>query len=195
VLIAFGILQKRWQRALLVLAPRKPDHFDAAATVLKEAQRKYLRRSAISFNGAQTPSLGDATSVVLLDSVGELAPLYGLADAVFVGGSLVPAGGHNILEPACFGKPPIFGPSMENFREMAGKFSEARAGRQVRSAEDLGAAWVELIEDTGKREQMGRAALELVALNRGATDRAVGTIAALLKAAEGQYATSPRVKV
>jgi 3-deoxy-D-manno-octulosonic-acid transferase len=180
VLIAFGILQGEQRRALLVLAPRKPERFDVAANLIAESKREYLRRSALSLNGAHPTAIGDATSVVLLDSVGELASLYGLADAVFVGGSLVPDGGHNILEPACFGKPPIFGPSMENFREIAARFLQADAGVQVRSPEDLGVAWIELVNDPDRREKMGVAAQDLVERNRGATDRAVRAIAEVL---------------
>lgn len=185
VLIAFGILQGQWPRALLVLAPRKPDRFEIAAGLIEESHRRFLRRSELSFNGMQSKGIEDAVSVLLLDSVGELAALYALADAVFVGGSLVPDGGHNILEPACFGKPPLFGPSMENFREIATRFLAAGAGLQVRSPEDLGVAWIELIQDEKRRKQMGHAALELVDRNRGATDRSVETLARILGGARG----------
>jgi 3-deoxy-D-manno-octulosonic-acid transferase len=180
VLIAFGILQGQWRQALLVLAPRKPDRFEPAAEFIEESHRNFLRRSQLSLNGQQSEMIEDTVSVLLLDSVGELAALYRLADAVFVGGSLVPDGGHNILEPACFGKPPLFGPSMENFREIAERFLTAGAGVQVQSPEDLGVAWIELIQDAKRREQMGRTALELVERNRGATDRSVEIIARVL---------------
>jgi 3-deoxy-D-manno-octulosonic-acid transferase len=180
VLIAFGILQGEQRRALLVLAPRKPERFDVAANLVAESKREYLRRSALSLNGTRPTAITDATSVVLLDSVGELAALYGLADAVFVGGSLVQDGGHNILEPACFGRPPLFGPSMENFREIAARFLQAGAGVQVRSPEDLGVAWIELVNDSGRREKMGLAARDLVERNRGTTERAVRAITEVL---------------
>ena len=106
--------------------------------------------------------------------------LYSLADAVFVGGSLVPSGGHNILEPAWFARPPVFGPSMDNFREMAAKFLSARAGIQVTSGEQLGKVWVQLIEDAALRERMGKAARELSERNRGATARSLARIDAVL---------------
>jgi len=118
--------------------------------------------------------------VVVLDSIGELAALYLLADAVFVGGSLVPAGGHNILEPAWFAKPPVFGPSMENFRDMATQFLASQAGVQVSTGDQLGKAWVHLIENGSLRERMGRAALQLSARNRGATERSLDRIGAVL---------------
>jgi 3-deoxy-D-manno-octulosonic-acid transferase len=176
VLIAFGTVQGQWPRALLVLAPRKPERFDIAARLAEESSRKVVRRSEVR-SGA---TLDESASVFLLDSVGELAGLYRLADAVFVGGSLVPAGGHNILEPACFGKPPLFGPSMENFREMAANFVQAGAGIQVCTPEQLGDAWIELIQNAARREEMGRKARELVERSRGATQRTAEQIVALL---------------
>jgi len=186
VLIAFGILQGQWPRAFLVLAPRKPDRFDVAARLTDESCRKLLRRSqlpsAVLQDASRDGLLDDSTSVFLLDSVGELAGVYRLADAVFVGGSLVPAGGHNILEPAAYGKPPLFGPWMENFHEVAAKFLEDGAAIQVGSPEDLGVAWIELVQDDARRQRMGAAARRLVEQNRGATACALESIAALLAA-------------
>ena len=88
--------------------------------------------------GRAIAPLAEPGNVLLLDSLGELASIYRLADAVFVGGSLVPSGGHNILEPAAFSKVPVYGPSMDNFREMAANFLEAGAAIQVKNSEDLG---------------------------------------------------------
>ena len=89
-------------------------------------------------SGDNGKSLTANTTVLLLDSIGELASLYRLADGVFVGGSLVPSGGHNILEPAAFGKVPVFGPSMENFAAIASRFVEAGAAIEVTQLEDVG---------------------------------------------------------
>lgn len=188
VLIAFGIPQGQWRRALLVLAPRKPERFEAAARLAEESQRKILRRSDIVLDSASPTAMAEDVSVLLLDSVGELAGLYRLADAVFVGGSLVPAGGHNILEPAAFGKPPLFGASMENFSETAAKFLESGAAMQVDSPEALGVAWIELIQDRERRERMGAAARALVENNRGATERSLEAIARILESPRRQEA-------
>ena len=106
--------------------------------------------------------------------------MYSLADAVLEGGSLVKSGGHNILEPAWFGRPPIFGGSMENFREMADLFLSSRAGIQVSSGPMLGKVWVQLIDDTKEREKMSAAALAITERNRGATARSLERIAAVL---------------
>jgi 3-deoxy-D-manno-octulosonic-acid transferase len=181
VLIAFGVLQGQMKNAFLVMAPRKPDRFDAAAQHIEESQRRYIRRSAIQDlkNGHEDFSVG--TDVLLLDSIGELAGLYRLADGVFIGGSMVQAGGHNILEPAGFGKPPLFGESMENFAEIAREFISRGAGRQVENPEDLGVAWIELVENPEKNRKMGEAARQLIEQNRGATARCIAQIAAVLK--------------
>ncbi len=181
VLAAFDIVQRKWRRALLILAPRKPERFDAAAEAARRDGWNVVSRRQVRLD---TPLPEDA-DVFLLDTFGELAGVYRLAEAVFVGGSLVAAGGHNILEPAWFSKPPIFGPSMENFREMADLFLEEMAGQQVYSAEQLGNVWVDLIGHDDRRERMGRAARELVERNRGATARSVERIAKLVGSCGG----------
>jgi 3-deoxy-D-manno-octulosonic-acid transferase len=176
VLAAYDIVQRRWRRALLILAPRKPDRFEAAATIVEEGGWHLVRRSGIDLGRP----LDERVDVILLDSIGELAGLYSLADVTFVGGSLVPAGGHNILEPAWFARPPVFGGSMENFQEMADQFLRTRAAVQVVSGPQLGKVWTQLIEDVSLRESMGRAAYQLWERNRGATERSLDQIEAVL---------------
>jgi 3-deoxy-D-manno-octulosonic-acid transferase len=189
-LIAFGTLQGEHPKALLVLAPRKPECFESAAQFIDESHRKFIRRSQLpipepSADGARHGefSIPDDVTVILLDSIGELASLYRVADGAFVGGSLVPSGGHNILEPATFGKIPVFGPSMENFAEIAERFTAAGAAVQVESPEDAGVAWIEFLRDPQRAARMGEAARNLVESSRGATDRAIAEIARLLNAA------------
>lgn len=179
VLAAYDIVQRRWRRALLILAPRKPDRFDAAAALAAAAGWNVVRRSRLELGS----KLDESADVLVLDSIGELAPLYGLADATFVGGSLVPGGGHNILEPAWFGRPPVFGRSMENFQEMAAQFLSAHAGVQVNSGEHLGRVWVQLIENEALRQKTGEAARALAERNRGATTRVMERIADALERA------------
>ena len=178
LLIAFGVVQGEWPRALLVLAPRKPERFEAAAEYIEESHRKFTRRSAMTVGG--TLGVTDDVSVILLDTIGELAGLYRIADAVFIGGSLVPAGGHNLLEPAAFGKVPIFGPSTENFQEIAVRFLKAGAALRVHSPEELGVEWIHLLRDDGRRERMGSAARALVDRSRGATARTLEHVSAAL---------------
>jgi 3-deoxy-D-manno-octulosonic-acid transferase len=181
-LIAFGVVQGDFPKALLVLAPRKPERFAAAAEFIDESHRKYVRRSELAIagpgfagNGHGSVIPNDAT-VLLLDSIGELASLYGLADGAFVGGSLVESGGHNILEPAAFGKVPVFGPSMENFAAIAARFVEADAAIQVQSPEDAGVEWIHMLNDPAKMKRMGDAAKQLVEGSRGALDRALAEV-------------------
>ena len=185
-LIAFGTLQGEHPKALLVLAPRKPECFDEAAEYIDESHRKFIRRSRLPIPGPTQPravqpsdgfTIPDDVTVLLLDSIGELASLYGLADGAFVGGSLVSSGGHNILEPAAFGKIPVFGPSMENFAEIAARFVAAGAALQVESPEDAGVAWIELLRDPERMKKMGETARRLVEDSRGATVRAMAELA------------------
>jgi 3-deoxy-D-manno-octulosonic-acid transferase len=187
-LIAFGTLQGEYPKALLVLAPRKPECFASAAEFVDESHRKFIRRSQLpvpgpSQNGAPYGEfhIPDDVTVLLLDSIGELASLYRVADGAFVGGSLVPSGGHNILEPAAFGKIPVFGPSMENFAEIARRFTAAGAAVQVESPEDAGVAWIEFIRDPERAARMGETARNLVEGSRGATGRAIAEIALRLE--------------
>lgn len=183
VLAAYDIVQRRWRRALLVLAPRKTERFEAAAEIVEESGWHLVRRSGIEI-GARDASLDENADVLLVDTIGELAGLYSLGDAVFVGGSLVPSGGHNILEPAWFSRPPVFGKSMENFRDMADQFLSARAAVQVDTGPQLGKVWVQMIEDSPLRDRMGKAAHAISERNRGATERCIERIVALLEAKE-----------
>jgi 3-deoxy-D-manno-octulosonic-acid transferase len=181
VVAAYDMVQRQWRRTLLILAPRKPDRFDTAANVAAEGGWKVVRRSRID----ATMPFDENADVLLLDSIGELAALYSLADATFVGGSLVPSGGHNILEPAWFGHPPVFGTSMENFQDMADQFLDGHAAVQVASAESLGKVWTQLIQDEPLRERMGLAARQIAERNRGAAKRTLDRVAPLVPHASG----------
>jgi 3-deoxy-D-manno-octulosonic-acid transferase len=186
VLEALALVAEKWPETLLVLAPRKPERFAEAATLIEQAGWPVLRRSALSLTdkagaGVLRREPGRRGSVLLLDSLGELASLYRLGDAVFVGGSLAPSGGHNPLEPAAFGVAPVFGPWMENFREIAREFLGAGAAVQVASGAELGAAWISLLENDRRRAEMGRQARALVERHRGATAATLQQLAAFLK--------------
>ncbi len=185
VLQAFAEVRRHFGKALLVLAPRKPERFDAAAKIAEEAGDRVARRSGIAHGEKDDKVIAEATSVLLLDSVGELASIYALADVAFVGGSLVASGGHNILEPAAYGKPPIFGPSMENFSEMAESFREAGAGIQVNDGPSLAAAWIDLLQDAEKSSRMGAAARDQVERNRGATGRVMDRVEEIIESLRG----------
>jgi 3-deoxy-D-manno-octulosonic-acid transferase len=118
--------------------------------------------------------------VVVLDTLGELAQVYPLASVVFVGGSLVPAGGHNILEPAVAGKAVVVGPHMENFREIADQFRAEDAVVQIGSAEELAGAVIALLTDDVRRLALGARARLVVDRNRGAVRITVDALAGLV---------------
>ena len=153
------------RRALLVLAPRHPERWDDVARLIEARGETLSRRSA--------ETLDPSTSVVLLDTLGELAAIYRLAAASFVGGTLVPTGGHNPLEPARYGVPTAVGPSMENFRAMAEEFDRARAWRRVADGEELGRVWRHWLDRPDEAEVVGAAAAGLVAANQGALGHTV----------------------
>jgi len=118
--------------------------------------------------------------VVVLDSIGELASIYQIATIAFVGGSLVPVGGHNILEPAVHGRPVVFGPYMSNFAEIAEMFLASGAAVQVASESDLESMLIALTTDPVRRAALGAAARALVDANRGATARTLDVVTRLL---------------
>ena len=127
----------------------------------------------------------------MLDTIGELAGLFQVATVVFVGGSLVNAGGHNILEPAVFGKPILFGPHMQNFAEIAAAFLENDAAIQVQSDGEFEARLVDLLDDPVRRASLGAAARALVEANRGARERTLRALATLLPSEPARGAVVP----
>lgn len=175
VLAAFSALGGG-ARALLVLAPRHPERFPAVAALLESAGLSFRRRSDLAPESARdtAPGGGPAThrpAVLLLDSLGELAGLYRIARAAFVGGTLVPTGGHNPLEPARFAVPVAVGPSMDNFREMAEHFDRAGAWRRVHDAGELSAAWSTWLADPHAAAAIGERGGALLDAQRGALAR------------------------
>jgi 3-deoxy-D-manno-octulosonic-acid transferase len=176
VLEAFQRIRATMTNALLIIAPRKPERFADAERLARRAGWNVARRSELRVDSEPRHD------VVILDTIGELAQLYQIATAVFVGGSLVDAGGHNILEPAVFGKPIVFGPHMQNFADIARTFVDNGASIQLRSRRDLGTALLELLSDPVRRASLGAAARALVEANRGARGRSLAVIAQLFPA-------------
>jgi 3-deoxy-D-manno-octulosonic-acid transferase len=174
VLEAFQRIRGSMPNALLVIAPRKPERFDEAERLARAAGYIVARRSELRVDAEPRQH------VVILDTIGELAQLFQIATVVFVGGSLVDAGGHNILEPAVFGKPIVFGPHMSNFAEIARTFVDNDAALQIRSEAELEPVLVELLGDPVKRARLGAAARALVEANRGARGKTLAVLAELL---------------
>ena len=174
VIRAFNRVRTAGGNALLVIAARHPERFDEVERLCRQEGLATVRRSALAIDAEPR------ADAVVLDTIGELAQLYQIATAVFVGGSLVAAGGHNILEPALFGKPIIFGPHMENFAEIAEEFLANGAAVQVRHERELEEAVIGLMGDPVRRARLGAAARALVEANRGAKDRTLASVTALL---------------
>jgi 3-deoxy-D-manno-octulosonic-acid transferase len=173
VLRAFTAVLEKRRGAVLLLAPRRPERFDAVAEQVAASGLKLWRRSQLAGNESLS------SGVLLLDSIGELAAVYSLASVAFVGGSLVPRGGHNILEPAQFGVATLVGPHTENFRDIIDIFARAGAVRVV-SSEAFATEVMRLLDAAGARQELGRRAAEIVRQQRGATERTVAALATLL---------------
>jgi 3-deoxy-D-manno-octulosonic-acid transferase len=168
VLEAWDLIRVRYPQALLILAPRHPARFDSVSEDLARQQRAFVRRTTA--RPQELASQLSGAAILLLDTVGELAGIFELADMVFMGGSLVPTGGHNLLEPAYWSKVIAFGPHMENFRDIARLFLEANAALQVRSPQELAQASA-LLENVLERERLGARARWVLEQHSGATAR------------------------
>lgn len=185
VLVAFRRVKHMAPDALLILAPRKPERFGDAESLARREGFTVARRSDLRIDAEPRED------VVVLDSIGELARLFQVGTVVFVGGSLVDAGGHNILEPAVFGKPILFGPHMQNFAEIARTFLAQQAAVQVASARDLDETLVALVSDPVRQARLGAAARALVEANRGAKDKTLAVVAELLPPASSTGVIRP----
>ena len=165
VLDAFIEVRKRHSNLKLIIAPRHAERFDAVDEMLKSRPLLSMRRKRLA------DSANLSVDVLLLDTIGELAALFQYASVVFMGGSLVAKGGHNILEPARHRKPIVFGPHMENFRDMARLFLEKKAAIQIYSAEQLSPAIEQLLDNPERCSELGAKAYAIVLENTGATER------------------------
>jgi 3-deoxy-D-manno-octulosonic-acid transferase len=182
VLEAHALLQAHRPDTLLLLAPRHKDRFAAVADLLARRGVKFARRSAMA-RGLAEAGLADDTQVLLVDTIGELAALYASADVAFVGGSLVPIGGHNLLEPAALGLPVLTGPSHFNSKEIAELLLRRGAALQVANPKELAAALQRLFDQPAERRRIGDIGKDIVESNRGSVDRLLTLIEPSLPAA------------
>ena len=171
VLGAFARLRSRFPHLRLILVPRHPDRFEEVARLVGASGLPFARRSRI------TDPLSQMPSVVLLDTVGELGAAWGLADLGFTGGSLDGVrGGQSMIEPAGYGVPCVFGPHVWNFRDAARRLVEVGGAFMVKDAAELESTLARLIEDSELRARMGRASMELVRRQQGATLRTLDVL-------------------
>jgi len=174
-LAAHALVRARHADALLLLVPRHPQRFDAVRALLRRQKVSHVQRSA----GA-LPAAADA--VLLVDTLGELQMLYAASDVAFVAGSLVPVGGHSLLEPAVLGLPLLSGPYTQNSQDIADLMQQAGALRIVRNQEELGSCVADCFDDPAQARRAGELGREAVAANRGAVSRLADLIDPLLRA-------------
>lgn len=163
----------KFPETLLILVPRHPDRTKEVIALCQETGLEICSRQS------QKP-IQTTTQIFLIDTLGELLLFYAAADIAFVGGSLIERGGHNILEPAALGLPIITGKSMFNFSEIARLFLEQNALHQVSNAIDLSEQIIDLFSNPSYREKMGHAGLNIIAQNRGATEKQLTLIQTLI---------------
>jgi len=173
VIPAFVELLKSIPDALLILAPRYPERFVRATQLAKGAGLRTELRSQGQVCSAQAQCF-------IIDSIGELMSYYACADVVFVGGSMGEQGGHNALEPAALGKPVLFGPNMDNAREIATQLQRCNAARSVSNQQNLRQIAGQILTDGVLRDKMGQAGLELIEKNKGALELTLKAIKKLL---------------
>ena len=180
LLLAFQNVLASHPRAIMILAPRHPERFAEVAQLLEHMGIRFWRRSLWGGDSV-------AGGVFLVDTVGELASLYELGDVAFVGGSLVPRGGHNIIEPAQHGVPVIVGNHTENFRDIVGLFQSQDAIRVVGPAE-FPLVLLDLLSNEAERAALGRRGAETLRSQMGATERTVKALERLLESTSDHVA-------
>jgi 3-deoxy-D-manno-octulosonic-acid transferase len=175
VLDAHTVIERAVRGTLLVLVPRHPQRFEGVAALL-------ARRGLVFDRRGRSDTVRPGAQVLLLDTMGELTDFYAASDTAFVGGSLVPVGGHNLLEPAALGVPVITGPHTQNSPEIARLLIEAGGALEVADAAALADAAGRLLADPALRERMGESARRFVETHRGSLARLLALIEPLLAA-------------
>lgn len=173
-------LREKFPELRLVIVPRHPERFDKVEQLIRDKGLFALRKSSLDA-GQQAAAVSPAP-VLLVDTLGELAKLYEVADLVFVGGSLVPVGGHNLLEPAACGKAVLFGPQVFKQRESADQLLGQQAAIQVRDEKELAAQCDSLLSHPQLLEELGQRALAVIRRQQGASQRTLEALANLIEA-------------
>ena len=173
ILAAMTQVRQQLPTALLILVPRHPQRFDSVASLCDSQGFTMARRS-------RQETISEQTQVYLGDTMGEMPLLLQASDVAFVGGSLVPIGGHNLLEPASLGKATLTGPHYFNFADVTRQLCDSKACAVVADADALAASLITLLQDEEKRQQMGMRAFDVVAANQGALRKTTLAISSLL---------------
>lgn len=176
VLTSFTAVRKKYPHARLIIAPRKLNRIEEIKKVNAKFGYEMGFRSKLKEMEGKRPEF----PVLMLDTIGELGRIYAIGDIVFVGGSLVRYGGHNVLEPAAHAKPILVGPSMEDFKDSYSLLSKAGACRMVSDADGLAEAFLEIAGDDNLRKRMGEASIQIIRENRGAALKTIHYLTDLL---------------
>ena len=176
VLDVFQQLLKEKPRLLLILAPRHPERCQEVERMVRERGFTLIRRTQITKHDSS-----QCAQVILLDTIGDLSLTYGIGDIIFVGGSLVNIGGHNILEPLVYGKPVVFGPYMQNFSEIAESLMESKAGIMVRNGEELLLQAKRLLGNKAEAQALGQKGFQVIKQHQGATDKNMKIISRFIR--------------
>jgi 3-deoxy-D-manno-octulosonic-acid transferase len=171
---AFKGIQKTFPEALLVLVPRHPERFQSAAALARSAGLRMALRS----ESTEVPAGIDC---LVVDAMGELLSCYAACDIAFVGGSLAPVGGHNLLEPAALSAPVLMGPHTQHSADITAQLVDAGAALVVQDVEELGQAFSRLLGHAGLRDDMGAAGQRVFSRGQGAVDRTLRLVSELLE--------------
>jgi 3-deoxy-D-manno-octulosonic-acid transferase len=171
VLEVFKNLKKTYEDLILILAPRHPERFDEVADLLSHQKLRSIKKTKIKMG-----QKSNHHDIILLDTIGELSKLYSIGTIIFVGGSLVSTGGHNVLEPVAYKKAVIFGPHMDNFSEISRCLRESGGGFQVNNQEEFLSQTEMLLQNDVDRDKLGEKAFEVIAHNQGAINKSMEVI-------------------
>ncbi len=171
VLEVFKNLKNTYGDLILMLAPRHPERFDEVADLLSHQKLRSIKKTKIKMG-----QKSNHHDIILLDTIGELSKLYSIGTIIFVGGSLVSTGGHNVLEPVAYKKAVIFGPHMDNFSEISRCLRESGGGFQVDNQEEFLSQAKMLLQNDADRDKLGEKAFEVIALNQGAINKSMEVI-------------------
>lgn len=174
---SFQTIKKEFPKARIIIAPRKPGRVQEIGRLAGQYGLTMGLRSELKGMSNPRPRY----DVVLIDTIGELGRIYAVGDAVFVGGSLIRHGGHNVLEPAAHAKPIVVGPSMNNFKDSFALLHKAGACIQIKDGKELTNVFLKIFRDDALRQKMGDAALQVIKENRGAAVRTIGYLQELLQ--------------
>ncbi len=175
VIKAYLSVVKEVKDAILIIAPRHLDRLSEIEDILKRYNLSFIRKTMIK--------KGEASSkypVILLDTIGELSALYSIASVVFVGGSLVPVGGHNILEPALYKKPILFGLYMHNFKEIAEGFKNKKAAIEINNSDEMAKEIINILNNPDIGKELGEKGFSVIIENKGALEKSIGLIGRFL---------------